>query len=385
MDPRIICYETERPELEPLPAIPEELVDKKDIREWIIDSLSKEMAIFDRSRSTEIQPVSPTTNHPQTINVADQSQSWSIYDPELDGNCLFKSLSWGLFVLNKKLVGPSCMRDRLMECLCDNPDTIAGNQESITWKDIALLEDHHFPANSLHDYAEQIRQEGTWGGQLELLIFSTLFRVNVAVYESIGNGPIYQIKPEQSVIKSENRDTVHLVYAGQSHYQLLCQRGLHPSESHILQDTTRHALTVLTSLDTECMANVYKKISEELPDRNGYVTQFNIFLTALMGCNTNSALLGSREQSKSALFYIGEELFCSISFSQISPPSHFAAHALSKDHTSARTELSLGTASTFYFRQPSTKSTTQAPPMTQAARIEDFNIYSRGFSTSSTP
>ena len=35
------------------------------------------------------------------------------------------------------------------------------------------------------------------------------------------------------------------------------------------------------------------------------VTDYNPVLASVMGCNTNSLFLGSREQSKGALFYIG--------------------------------------------------------------------------------
>ena len=51
---------------------------------------------------------------------------------------------------------------------------------------------------------------------------------------------------------------------------------------------------------------LYDSVSRKLENRNGYVAEYNILLAALMGCNTNSLFLGSREQSKSALFYIGE-------------------------------------------------------------------------------
>ena len=35
------------------------------------------------------------------------------------------------------------------------------------------------------------------------------------------------------------------------------------------------------------------------------MADFNVLLTLLIGCNNNSLCLGSKEQSKSALFYIG--------------------------------------------------------------------------------
>ena len=42
-----------------------------------------------------------------------------------------------------------------------------------------------------------------------------------------------------------------------------------------------------------------------MEDRNGWVVEYNPLLTSLLGCNTNLAFLGSKEQSKQALFYIG--------------------------------------------------------------------------------
>ena len=62
----------------------------------------------------------------------------------------------------------------------------------------------------------------------------------------------------------------------------------------------------LQGLKVEDLESLYKSVSEELTKRNGYVADYNILLAALMGCNTNSLFLGSREQSQSALFYIGE-------------------------------------------------------------------------------
>jgi len=50
---------------------------------------------------------------------------------------------------------------------------------------------------------------------------------------------------------------------------------------------------------------LYNNVSKKLVDRNGYVVQYNPLLTAILGCNTNSLLLGSTEQSKGAAFYIG--------------------------------------------------------------------------------
>ena len=65
----------------------------------------------------------------------------------------------------------------------------------------------------------------------------------------------------------------------------------------------------LGTLRTDELKTLYEKVSEGLPGRNGWVAEFNPFLMAVMGCNTNSILLGCEEQSKSAAFYIGEKYF----------------------------------------------------------------------------
>ena len=62
----------------------------------------------------------------------------------------------------------------------------------------------------------------------------------------------------------------------------------------------------LSSLQTSDLKKLYERVSDSLPDRNGWVAEFNLVLMAVMGCNTNSILLGCEEQSKSAAFYIGK-------------------------------------------------------------------------------
>ena len=61
----------------------------------------------------------------------------------------------------------------------------------------------------------------------------------------------------------------------------------------------------LNGMKLKDLRSLYSNVSLALPDRNGYVVDHNKLLAALMGSNTNSLFLGSREQSKGALFYIG--------------------------------------------------------------------------------
>jgi hypothetical protein len=53
------------------------------------------------------------------------------------------------------------------------------------------------------------------------------------------------------------------------------------------------------------LETLYDSVSKKLVDRNGYVVDYNHLLTAVLGCNTNTLLLGGTEQSKGASFYLG--------------------------------------------------------------------------------
>jgi len=61
----------------------------------------------------------------------------------------------------------------------------------------------------------------------------------------------------------------------------------------------------LQSLSLKELIGLYDRVAKKLEDRNGWVVEYNPLLTSLLGCNSNLAFLGSKEQSKQALFYIG--------------------------------------------------------------------------------
>ena len=65
-----------------------------------------------------------------------------------------------------------------------------------------------------------------------------------------------------------------------------------------LKQTISSQITQLTKelegLELEDLKDLYSNVSHKLTTRNGYVADYNILLTALMGCNTNSLFLGSK-------------------------------------------------------------------------------------------
>ena len=57
-------------------------------------------------------------------------------------------------------------------------------------------------------------------------------------------------------------------------------------------------------MDVNNLRTLYDTIYLKLVRRNGYVVDYNPTLTALLGCHSNTLMLGSSEQSKVAAHYI---------------------------------------------------------------------------------
>lgn len=55
----------------------------------------------------------------------------------------------------------------------------------------------------------------------------------------------------------------------------------------------------------EDLKQLYDTVRTKLTEQNGYVVDYNPALTAILGCHSNSLLLGSSEQAKAASHYVG--------------------------------------------------------------------------------
>jgi len=60
----------------------------------------------------------------------------------------------------------------------------------------------------------------------------------------------------------------------------------------------------LQTLRPNEVIQIYDKICEELPSRNGLVVPTNEVLSNATSCSTNALLLGNSQQSSAALFYV---------------------------------------------------------------------------------
>ena len=148
------------------------------------------------------------------------------------------------------------------------------------------------------------------GGELEVGLFSESQNINVAVYEKVGDD-LNRVESESYNTRGEkDRPTIHLLRVKDT----TSSQGLEITAATLKPPTYTYTLFTpklksimdkLQAFDVDDLIHLYEMVANKLPERNGWVVDFNPILTGLLGSNTNLLHLGSTEQSKSALFYIG--------------------------------------------------------------------------------
>jgi hypothetical protein len=79
-------------------------------------------------------------------------------------------------------------------------------------------------------------------------------------------------------------------------------------DSHVSfmnQEEMKRIFLHLSGMGEKDLKQLYDTVKNKLVKRNGYVVDYNPALTAILGCHTNSLLLGSSEQAKAAAHYLG--------------------------------------------------------------------------------
>ena len=354
-DNRMVVWEIKRPKLEPLPSPSEmfndgevNVMDDEAIRRWYLDCLGEEMMGYDPSSAE-------SANAEEEESDKDPSeQKWpppglvgrgniNLYNPDPDGNCLFSSISNFIDRIKMPDTGGNAMScDRLRSVAMDyllehRKEEISG----LSLEDIVLTQLDEIvefekgrrekaspddklvlgpvpKLETLEDYAEAMKDATSkkclWGNNLEIHILSKLYSFNVAVYtDNTMNRPgmCYLLNP---IFNNKCWPTLYLLHTGNNHFnwfrripaeQPLLQRIQKSAVSEKRKEFVRQLVSELKCMKLEDLKKLYADVSSALPERNGYVVEYNKLLTALLGSNTNSSFLGSREQSQGALFYIG--------------------------------------------------------------------------------
>ena len=318
VDRRIICWETRRPTLDKLPDL-DKTLDDEECRNNVLEILRSAMEINLRPQAHSSSSSVILGTAPERIVTNLKEQGLSVYNPRKDSNGFFRAVAVGMHVLGKELKSVGELRGELMDHLASKVDSPINNS-STTFGDMVRRESNMSTEQYMLEMRDDTPHKCKAGGRVETVLLQSLYKVNVAVYKQ----DINDCRSDDNGIEDKRKFSLSIndsVYAGDTscgtvplvdtelgHYKLICPSSFHPdrylySMNHEEIDAT---MTDLSSLQTSDLKELYERVSDSLPDRNGWVAEFNLVLMAVMGCNTNSILLGCEEQSKSAAFYIGE-------------------------------------------------------------------------------
>jgi hypothetical protein len=135
----------------------------------------------------------------------------SIRDMVGDGNCLFRSLSDQLFGDYGHMY-----HSVVREAVCDYMD----GQKEYFQQFLVLDDDNNknssVDATSYEHYVQQMRQDGEWGGNMELIAASKLFQRNILVLQS--NGAFLIDAPPDTATTTTTREDLIVSYHDNGHY-----------------------------------------------------------------------------------------------------------------------------------------------------------------------
>ena len=418
LDSRVIVIEQKRPLLQNLPELLEKADDENARREILTnlrDAMGYQLSLLHCREKRADKEKNLFRGLPQErIPMDDDNFTADESRCTRDPNCLYSAMQHLLFLCGVKVPSVEVLRSKTLDYLEKNADKVvpepelgrkARTLENVVEQDAGI---------SVKQYRE-VKQNANprsgsccWGEAIDVKLFAMCFDVNVAVYrEDAGTDGS---DTESSCCYSLDRALTCIVRNDESAMtvRLVSRRGLRgdttPREDEAVNTmdfdddlplyffplvptelldagTFFHMDPRLIDLlieeirpaSIEQLRELYTSVSKKLVGRNGYVAEFNEVMSAALGVNTNCLFLGSREQSKSAVFYLGE---CTKRFTglhnllpttdSLLVPGLIAATR--KGHTSARILFRSPTRSTSCLRQSTTRTSTRArPKMPQTA------------------
>ena len=325
---RTVIWELNRPVLKDLDPLQEDVT-----KEEIISRLCEEMLPSENEGDSE--RIRSSVFKDASISLPVEQVDLHHFDEE-DNNNLFFTLLLGLIESSRLKAGKKsvqCIRSELMGHLrtkghkykFDESDTstVARYIES-------RMDAEHVTEDTMEQYIqlmENVTGDDCFeGGELEIRLFAEMEKLNVAVYEEevcnegededVGGVLSKNSKKYASYKRVEffgtdkDRTTIHLCREpnhGVDNPRYYQGKAIRPAKYHykLMTSKLKGVTDSLHELNLYDLKVLYGLVSKHLPERNGKVVEFNPYLTSVLGCNSNLIYLGSSEQSKSALFYIG--------------------------------------------------------------------------------
>ena len=148
------------------------------------------------------------------------NQGNTINDMDSDGNCLFRSFSDQLYHDNG--AKHDIVRHDICEFLSSNKEEFAG---------FLLMNDDDEDILDIDEYIEKMREDGEWGGNVEVVVASRVYKRNIVVFSfEYANGALSIVCEDKD--KKEDGSDLLLSYHGESHYN-----SVHPIGGSKMQST----------------------------------------------------------------------------------------------------------------------------------------------------
>ena len=291
---RTIVWELNRPMLEPLPELNDDMT-----KDQIISILLNEMIGKSIDNETHFKEGG------ERISL-DQVDIHQFHDK--DKNNLFYALLLGLIVSSQLKPGKKSVQELRRELMHHLRESIRDDKTLEEHISRVLDESDQNIEDKLELYSQlmmNVKGDDCYeGGALEVKLFAQLMNVNVAVYDEEDDN---LTRVEYFASKEDDRPTIHLLRTPTKVQHRFRPRLLNPPEYNykLFTSKLKGNTDKLRMLDLKHLKVLYGMISKALPERNGLVVDFNPMLTSLIGSNSNFLHLGSTESSKAALWYIG--------------------------------------------------------------------------------
>ena len=154
---------------------------------------SKQCNTKSRTKKQTSRNSSSSTVDDAQFRTSLQSQGHTIQEMASDGNCLFRSLSDQLY--RDSGAQHALVRNEICNHL---------QQHRETFECFLLMNDEDEDIVDFDEYVSKMREDGEWGGNVELVVASRVYRRNVKIYSGLYDGGVMLIQYQEDE-KDDNK------------------------------------------------------------------------------------------------------------------------------------------------------------------------------------
>mmetsp|Transcript_37241 Transcript_37241/g.78542 ORF Transcript_37241/g.78542 Transcript_37241/m.78542 type:complete len:333 (-) Transcript_37241:115-1113(-) len=144
------------------------------------------------------------------------NQGHVIHEMNADGNCLFRSLSDQLYD------DRGAKHDVIRHDVCNH---LSKNKEEFSH--FLLMDDDDEDVIDIDEYISKMREDGEWGGNVEVVVASRVYKRNIMLFSSEYSNGVLSITCDDK--DKDDGDDLLLSYHGNDHYNSV--RSIHKKQS----------------------------------------------------------------------------------------------------------------------------------------------------------